>query len=83
MALTESELNDLQSLMQDERFDDAIVAARGMLRRNADVPLLYNVMGVAMMQTGRPDDATRAFQRAHAMAPDYTEVTHKDRKSVV
>ncbi|PWE27728.1 hypothetical protein C4N9_14930 [Pararhodobacter marinus] len=76
MALTESELNDLQSLMQDERFDDAIVAARGMLRRNADVPLLYNVMGVAMMQTGRPDDATRAFQRAHAMAPDYTEVTH-------
>lgn len=70
-----AEMRDLQDLMQQGQLAAAAVMSRALIRKEPRVPLLHNVLGVALAQSGKSDEAIRAFRKAFDMAPDYAEAT--------
>ena len=72
---SQAEMHDLQELMQKGQLAAAAVMSRALIRKEPRVPLLHNVLGVALAQSGKPDEAIRAFRKAFDMAPDYAEAT--------
>ncbi|MCW1930841.1 tetratricopeptide repeat-containing sulfotransferase family protein [Pararhodobacter zhoushanensis] len=76
MPPTDREMHDLEALMRAGDFAPAIARTRALIRQFPREPLLHNVLGVALMQDKRADEAPRAFRRALELAPGYGEANH-------
>jgi protein O-mannosyl-transferase len=60
-------------LLQEGRYDDAILDFEAALRVKPDYAYAQNNMGMALLQKGHPDQAEPHFQKALEIKPDYAE----------
>jgi cellulose synthase operon protein C len=70
-ARTENQMMLLVALLRDNRFDEAMAAARRLIEEQPDSPLAYNFLGAAHIGLGDAAAAERAFVRALELDPGY------------
>lgn len=66
-------LQEIVNALNAGNSDAAESKARALLRRNAGVPILYNMLGGALRLKGDVDGAVKAFRKAIALDGSYAE----------
>jgi predicted TPR repeat methyltransferase len=65
----QSEVALIESLIEDEKCEQALQLLQAAILRDARSATLQNLMGAVLAASGRPDEAQTAFDEAIALAP--------------
>jgi Flp pilus assembly protein TadD len=65
----QQQLAEIQQLIQQNRFDDAVTACRTLLKRHRDAPELHHMLAAAQQRRGDREGADRAYRDALRVAP--------------
>ena len=64
-------VDEASELVQEERYAEALVQLREVIRRDPNNPYAYNLLGVAFFELGQREAARDAYQAAVRVSPEY------------
>jgi protein O-GlcNAc transferase len=70
---SQGQLETLLALYTDQKMQEAVDMARGLLASHGDHHLVHNIMGAIHLDTGHYLIAMSHFQKVNELAPDYGE----------
>src|SRR5690349_4456285 len=65
------EVEEATELLHEEKFHDALLALREVLKRSPRNPYAYHFLGIALFETAQPEAARDAYRAALRLSPDY------------
>jgi predicted O-linked N-acetylglucosamine transferase (SPINDLY family) len=68
--LPQATLDKIVGLYRQNRFGAVVTAVSKLLPKYPDVPALWNLLGGACLQTGRPEKALQAYRSAAKLTPN-------------
>jgi tetratricopeptide (TPR) repeat protein len=64
-------VEEATELLQEERFVEALLALRNVIKKDPRNPYAYHFLGVALYETGQKEAARDAYQAALRLSPNY------------
>lgn len=65
------EVEEASELLEEERYQDALLALRDVLRRSPQNPYAFFLLGQALWELGQIEPARDAYRAAVRISPDY------------
>lgn len=66
-----SAVEEATELLIEERYVEALIELRGVLKRDPKNPYAYHYLGVALFESGEHEAARDAYRAALRLSPDY------------
>ena len=68
-----TEINSVLTLYSNGQIQEALDAAKTLIKGYPNDPLLYNISGICYKTIGKLDEAVKSFEKALTVKPDYAE----------